>query len=79
MRARAALKPKIHFVDSGVAGRMLRVTASRLSAAQPQAMTELGHLLETFCVGEVTTSVSAPSPSTASGGRADPRRLRGRF
>ncbi len=32
---------------------MLRVTAARLSAAHPQAMTELGHLLETFCVGEV--------------------------
>lgn len=58
LRARAALKPKIHFVDSGVAGRMLRVTASRLSAAQPQAMTELGHLLETFCVGEVLKQVA---------------------
>ena len=58
LRARASSKPKIHFVDSGVAGRMLRVTGSRLSAAQPQAMTELGHLLETFCVGEVLKQVS---------------------
>ena len=57
LRARASSKPKIHFVDSGVAGRMLRVTASRLSAAQPQAMTELGHLLETFCVAEVLKQV----------------------
>ncbi len=57
LRARASSKPKIHFVDSGVAGRMLRVTGSRLSAAQPQAMTELGHLLETFCVGEVLKQV----------------------
>jgi uncharacterized protein len=57
LRARAAAKPKIHFVDSGVAGRMLGVTAARLSAAQPQAMTELGHLLETFCVGEVLKQV----------------------
>lgn len=53
LRARATSKPKIHFVDSGVAGRMLRVTESQLTAAQPQAMTELGHLLETFCVGEI--------------------------
>jgi predicted AAA+ superfamily ATPase len=58
LRARAASKPKVHFVDSGVAGRMLRVTAARLSDAQPQAMTELGHLLETFCVGEVLKQVS---------------------
>ncbi len=53
LRARSSSKPKVHFVDSGVAGRMLRVTASRLAAAQPQAMTQLGYLLETFCVGEV--------------------------
>ncbi len=58
LRARASSKPKVHFVDSGVAGRMLRVTASRLSAAQPQAMTELGHLLETFCVNEILKQVS---------------------
>lgn len=37
---------------------MLRVTADRLAAAQPQAMTQLGHLLETFCVGEVLKQVS---------------------
>lgn len=57
LRARASLKPKVHFVDSGLAGRMLRVTASRLAAAEPQAMTQLGHLLETFCVGEVLKQV----------------------
>ncbi len=52
LRARASPKPKIHFVDSGVAGRMLRVSEERLAAAEPQAMTQLGHLLETFCVSE---------------------------
>jgi predicted AAA+ superfamily ATPase len=57
LRARSSAKPKIHFVDSGLAGRMLRITVARLSAAQPQAMTELGHLLETFCVGEVLKQV----------------------
>ncbi len=57
LRARASPKPKLHFVDSGVAGRMLRITAARLSAAQPQAMTELGHLLETFCVAEVLKQI----------------------
>ncbi len=53
LRARASPKPKLHLVDSGVAGRMLRVSGPRLAAAQPQAMTELGHLLKTFCVAEV--------------------------
>jgi len=57
LRSRAAARPKLHFVDSGLAGRMLRITEARLSAAQPQAMTELGHLLETFCVGEVLKQV----------------------
>lgn len=58
LRARASSKPKIHMVDTGVAGRMLRVTPDRLAAAQPQAMSELGHLLETFCVAEVLKQVS---------------------
>lgn len=58
LRARSSAKPKIHFVDSGLAGRMLRVTEARLGAAQPQAMTELGHLLETFCVGEMLKQAS---------------------
>ena len=58
LRARASSKPKIHMVDTGVAGRMLRITAERLAAAHPQAMSELGHLLETFCVAEVLKQVS---------------------
>jgi predicted AAA+ superfamily ATPase len=58
LRARATSKPKVHMVDSGVAGRMLRVTTERLTAAQPQAMTQFGHLLETFCVNEVLKQVS---------------------
>lgn len=58
LRARSSAKPKVHFVDSGLAGRMLRVTEARLAAAQPQAMTELGHLLETFCVGEMLKQAS---------------------
>ena len=58
LRARASSKPKIHMVDTGLAGRMLRVTSERLAAAQPQAMSELGHLLETFCIAEVLKQVS---------------------
>jgi len=58
LRARVSAKPKLHLVDSGVAGRMLGVDESRLAAAQPQAMTQLGYLLETFCVGELMKQTS---------------------
>jgi len=57
LRARAVARPKVHFVDSGLAGRMMRVDEARLASAQPQALTELGHLLETFCVAEVLKQV----------------------
>jgi predicted AAA+ superfamily ATPase len=67
LRARSSAKPKLHFVDSGLAGRMLRITEARLSAVQPQAMTELGHLLETFCVGEVLRQGSWMDPAPHAG------------
>jgi len=67
LRARASSRPKIHFVDSGLAGRMLRLTADRLAAANPQAMTEFGHLLETFCVGEVLKQLSWLATRTHAG------------
>jgi uncharacterized protein len=53
LRARAAAKPKLHVVDSGVAAHLMRVNAERLVRVDPVAQSELGHLLETFCVGEI--------------------------
>lgn len=55
---RATAKPKIHVLDSGVAARLLRLTAQKLDLRQPTALTELGHLLETFAVGELCKQVS---------------------
>lgn len=52
--SRIAAAPKVHVVDSGLAARLLRLTESKLVAASPSAMSELGHLLETFAVGEVS-------------------------
>jgi uncharacterized protein len=72
LRVRASSKPKVHFVDSGVAGRMLRVNASRLSAAEPQAMTQLGHLLETFCVAETLKQVGWMVACASSAKRSAP-------
>lgn len=56
--ARVAARPKVHVVDSGVAARLLRLTEARLSRLQPAALTTLGHLLETFCAGELRKQLS---------------------
>lgn len=58
LRARVAGTPKIHVVDSGVAARLLRLTPDRLGRLDPTSLTELGHLLETFVVGELLKQAS---------------------
>jgi hypothetical protein len=44
----------VHIVDSGLAARMLRQTEAKLRAGGASAVTEFGHPLETFLVGEVS-------------------------
>ncbi len=51
--SRIGAAPKIHVVDSGLAARLLRLTERKLAVASAQALTEFGHLLETFVVGEI--------------------------
>ena len=51
---RVGAAPKVHLVDSGLAARLLRLTEGKLGAATAPALTEFGHLLETFVVGEVS-------------------------
>lgn len=58
LRSRVVATPKAHMVDSGVAARLLRLTEAKLSRLQPAALTELGHLLETFCVNELLKQLS---------------------
>lgn len=58
LTARATAKPKLHVVDSGVAARLMRLTPEKLARADPTAFTELGHLLETFVVGELLKQAS---------------------
>ncbi|MEN2742282.1 ATP-binding protein [Microbacterium sp. X-17] len=53
LTARTSNRPKIHVVDSGVAAHLLRLSAERLARRDAPALTEFGHLLETFVVGEV--------------------------
>jgi uncharacterized protein len=58
LRSRAAASPKVHILDSGVAARLLRLTPEKLLRRDPATLTELGHLLETFAVGELLKQTS---------------------
>jgi predicted AAA+ superfamily ATPase len=56
--SRIARQPKVHLVDSGVASWLLNVTPAKIVQGEPVALTEYGHLLETFAVGEILKQVS---------------------
>jgi uncharacterized protein len=58
LRSRVTSKPKMHMVDSGLAARLARITPEKLATFDPAALSEFGHLLETFVVGEVRKQVS---------------------
>ncbi|ROO62606.1 hypothetical protein EDC02_4587 [Micromonospora sp. Llam0] len=58
LRARAAASPKVHVVDTGVAARLMRVSPAKLATLDPTALTEFGHLLESFVVGELRKQAS---------------------
>jgi predicted AAA+ superfamily ATPase len=58
LTARSTALPKIHVVDSGVAARLLRLTPQKLAMRSPAALTEFGHLLETFVVTELLKQAS---------------------
>ncbi|MFE5330801.1 ATP-binding protein [Embleya sp. NPDC056575] len=51
--SRVAGLPKIHLVDAGLASHLLGLTTRRLANREPVVLTEFGHVLETFVVGEV--------------------------
>lgn len=58
LRSRVTARPKIHVVDSGLAARLLRLTPEKLVGIDPTSLTEFGHLLETFVVGELRKQAS---------------------
>lgn len=58
LRSRVSVKPKVHVVDSGLAARLLRLTPDKLSRLDPAPLTDFGHLLETFVVGELRKQAS---------------------
>lgn len=58
LTSRSAASPKLHVLDSGIAARLLRLTPAKLAALDPSDLTELGHLLESFTVGELLKQAS---------------------
>ncbi len=58
VRSRVAKAPKVHIVDSGIATRLLQLTPQKLETRDPSALTQFGHLLETFVVGELIRHAS---------------------
>ncbi|WP_068425020.1 ATP-binding protein [Piscicoccus intestinalis] len=58
LRSRVNVKPKVHVVDSGLAARLLRLIPDKLTGLNPAALSDFGHLLETFVVGELRKQAS---------------------
>jgi predicted AAA+ superfamily ATPase len=58
LSSRTGVTPKLHVIDSGVTARLLRLTPDKLLRNDPASLTELGHLLESFVVGELTRQAS---------------------
>ncbi len=56
--SRVARHPKIHIVDSGVMAWLLNLTPAKIAQGDPAVLTEYGHLVETFAVGEILKQVS---------------------
>jgi uncharacterized protein len=56
--SRIVKHPKVHLVDSGVMAWLLNLTAEKIAQGSPSTLTEYGHLLETFAVGEILKQVS---------------------
>lgn len=64
---RVVKHPKVHLTDSGVMAWLLNLTADKIAQAAPPTLTEYGHLLETFAVGEVLKQASWSDAPVGSG------------
>jgi predicted AAA+ superfamily ATPase len=55
---RLSAHPKVHIIDPGLAGWLLGLSTAKINSRNPAALTEFGHLVETFAVGEILKQVS---------------------
>lgn len=64
--SRITRHPKMHLVDSGVMAWLLNLTPQKIAQADPATLTDYGHLLETFAVGEILKQAGwSDAPVTA--------------
>jgi predicted AAA+ superfamily ATPase len=56
--SRVTRQPKIHIVDAGVMSWLLGLSPEKISRSDPAVLSEYGHLMETFAVGEILKQVS---------------------
>lgn len=56
--SRVARQPKVHLVDAGVMAWLLSLTPEKVSRSDPAVLSDYGHLIETFAVGEILKQVS---------------------
>jgi predicted AAA+ superfamily ATPase len=56
--SRVARMPKAHLVDPGVMAWVLGLTPEKIAKNDPSVLTEYGHLVETFAVGEILKQVT---------------------
>jgi hypothetical protein len=56
--SRVARQPKVHLVDAGVMAWLLGLTPEKISSSDPAVLTEYGHLVENFAVGEILKQLS---------------------
>jgi predicted AAA+ superfamily ATPase len=55
---RLVAHPKVHIIDSGLAGWLLGLSVAKINSRNPAVLTEFGHLVETFAVEEILKQVS---------------------
>lgn len=65
--SRVNVQPKIHVVDTGVGGRLLDLTVEAVARRSPSALTESGHLLESFVVNELLAQLGWRGDATRAG------------
>jgi predicted AAA+ superfamily ATPase len=56
--SRIARHPKVCLVDSGVMAWLLGLNPDKIATGDPAVLSEYGHLVETFAVGEILKQVS---------------------
>lgn len=67
LSSRISKHPKVHMVDSGVMAWLLNLSPQKIEQAAPATLTDYGHLLETFAVGEILKQVSWSDAPVAAG------------